>query len=125
MSEKINAYCDICGKGYHLCRTCQDVTSFTPWRVITDTAEHYKIFLILSEYTKTKDKNATKEALSLCDLSELESFRESIKKTIKEIMAEEKNEEKVVKHTTTASTKKIVKKTSVKSATVDKEKNKE
>lgn len=90
MSQELNATCDICGKKYHICSSCKEVKSFTPWRTVTDTMQHYLIFLALSEYTKTKDKEKAKEELSKCDLSELDTFNENIKIVIKEIMAEEK-----------------------------------
>ena len=77
-----------------MCNSCKDVKSFTPWRTVTDTMQHYLIFLALSEYTKTKDKEKAKEELSKCDLSELDTFNENIKTAIKEIMADGK--EKVV-----------------------------
>ena len=94
MSEKFNATCAICGKSYKICRTCQEIESFTPWRTVTDTLQHYAIFLALSEYTKTKDKERAKNELATCDLSELDTFNENIKTAIKEIMAEGK--EKIV-----------------------------
>ena len=94
MSQELNATCDICGKKYHVCNSCKEVKSFTPWRTVTDTMQHYLIFLALSEYTKTKDKEKAKEELSKCDLSELDTFNENIKSAIKEIMAEGK--EKIV-----------------------------
>ena len=94
MSQELNATCDICGKKYHVCNSCKEVKSFTPWRTVTDTMQHYLIFLALSEYTKTKDKEKAKEELSKCDLSELDTFNENIKTVIKEIMAEGK--EKIV-----------------------------
>ena len=94
MSQELNATCDICGKKYHICSSCKEVKSFTPWRTVTDTMQHYIIFLALSEYTKTKDKEKAKEELSKCDLSELDTFNENIKTAIKEIMADGK--EKVV-----------------------------
>ena len=94
MSQELNATCDICGKKYHVCNSCKEVKSFTPWRTVTDTMQHYIIFLALSEYTKTKDKEKAKEELSKCDLSELDTFNENIKTAIKEIMADGK--EKVV-----------------------------
>ena len=94
MSQELNATCDICGKKYHICSSCKEVKSFTPWRTVTDTMQHYLIFLALSEYTKTKDKEKAKEELSKCDLSELDTFNENIKTAIKEIMAEGK--EKIV-----------------------------
>ena len=94
MAQELNATCDICGKKYHVCNSCKEVKSFTPWRTVTDTMQHYLIFLALSEYTKTKDKEKAKEELSKCDLSELDTFNENIKTAIKEIMADGK--EKVV-----------------------------
>ena len=94
MAQELNATCDICGKKYHVCNSCKEVKSFTPWRTVTDTMQHYIIFLALSEYTKTKDKEKAKEELSKCDLSELDTFNENIKTVIKEIMAEGK--EKIV-----------------------------
>ena len=99
MSQELNATCDICGKKYHVCNSCKEVKSFTPWRTVTDTMQHYIIFLALSEYTKTKDKEKAKEELSKCDLSELDTFNENIKSVIKEIMAEEKIVETVSKET--------------------------
>ena len=94
MNLENNAICDICGKPYRVCSSCKEVKSFTPWRTVTDTMQHYLIFLALSEYTKTKDKEKAKEELSKCDLSELDTFNENIKTVIKEIMAEGK--EKIV-----------------------------
>lgn len=121
MSEKYNAICDICGKPYKICKSCQDITSFTPWRIITDTREHYKIFLILSEYNQTKNKENARNGLSTCDLSELESFTENTKKMIQEIMTEEKVEEES-KSITHSVSKKVTKKSVTKSVKTDKEK---
>ena len=90
MSEPLNGVCDICGKRYSVCKTCQTVKTFKPWRTITDTLEHYKIFIALSEYTRTKNKEEAKEQLSHCDLSDLESFPDRIKNVIKEITVEPK-----------------------------------
>lgn len=84
-----NAVCDICGKSYHVCATCKDVLSFKPWRTITDTPQHYKIFLAISDYTRTKDKVKAKADLKNCDLSELETFNNDIKNVIREILEEQ------------------------------------
>ena len=92
MSQELNARCDICGKPYHVCNSCKEIKTFTPWRTVTDTLQHYAIFLALSQYTKNKDKTEAKNELSRCDLSELDSFNENIKAVIKEIMEEPKNE---------------------------------
>ena len=97
MALENNAICSICGKPYHVCRTCQDVKSFTPWRSVTDTMEHYKIYLIVADYTNNKDKAKAKSELENCNLSDLEILVPSIKSVIKEIMAEEKIVEKPVR----------------------------
>ena len=89
MSEKYNATCAICGKPYKICRTCQEIKSFTPWRTITDTLQHYMLFLVLSEYSRIKDKVKAKDELLKCDLSEKESFKDSVKNMIDEIMKED------------------------------------
>lgn len=91
MSENnINAHCSICGKGYHICNSCLEQKSLKPWRTITDTIEHYKIYMAIHGYTLTKDKEAAKQELQSCDLSGLENFKPEIKAVIKEIMAEPK-----------------------------------
>lgn len=97
MANELNATCDICGKKYHMCQTCKSITSYQPWRTVTDTLSHYAIFLALSEYTKTKDKETAKEELSKCDLSELESFNDNIKAAIKSIMTEDRPTIKISK----------------------------
>lgn len=88
MAEYLNAKCAICDKKYHLCKTCEDVKTFSPWRTVTDTIDCYKIFLVLSEYTKTKNKEQAKKELSTCNLKEKDTFAPHIKAAIDEIMAE-------------------------------------
>ena len=86
--NEINAWCDICGKGYHVCNTCRNQTTFKPWRTVVDSIDHYKIYLAIHLYTTTKDKKAAKEELSKCDLRGLDEFRPTIKAVIHEIMDE-------------------------------------
>ena len=88
MAEYLNATCSICSKKYHLCKSCEDIESFSPWRTVTDTIDCYKIFLVLSEYTKTKNKEQAKKELSTCNLKEKDVFAPHIKAAIDEIMAE-------------------------------------
>lgn len=85
--NKINAHCAICGKGYHVCKSCATQTAFKPWRTITDSMEHYKIYMAIHGYTISRDKEAAKKALEACDLSGLEHFNKEIKAVIEEIMA--------------------------------------
>ena len=87
MAEKTNTTCAICGKGYYLCLACKS-HNLTPWKLHTDTAEHYKIFQILRGVTlNVYTISEAKEKLKTVDLSDLESFKDGIKKRIKEIMA--------------------------------------
>lgn len=110
MAEELNATCDICGTRYHRCHSCSDMKTFQPWRAVTDTFNHYAIFLALSEYTKIGDKKQAKERLKDCDLTGRESFNENIKKALDEIYTEEKiaelKQDKIQK-TSQAITKKV------------------
>lgn len=86
MAEKINATCAICGKGYHLCMSCKDMISLTPWKKHTDTSEHYKIYQIIHGYsTKVYTKAEAKSKLKKVDLSDFDSLRDNIKAVITEI----------------------------------------
>lgn len=89
-NNKINAYCSICGKGYHICNSCKEQKTFTPWRTVADSIEHYKIYLSIHGYSISKDKENAKNELENCDLSDLESFKPEVKAVIKEIMTETK-----------------------------------
>lgn len=90
MSEELNATCDVCGKKYHVCVSCLQQKTFKPWRTVVDTIDHYKIYMAVHGYTVTKDKELAKKELSVCDLSELDSFSDNIKKAINEILLEDK-----------------------------------
>lgn len=113
MSEQYNAKCDICGKPYKICRSCQEIKSFQAWRTVTDTLPHYMIYLALVEYSRTKDKSKAKEELLKCDLSEKDNFNDNIKSVINEIFEEElKTEDKpkpVIKKTNLHHTDKNIK----------------
>lgn len=87
MAEKINATCAICGKGYHLCISCKDMISLTPWKKHTDTSEHYKIYQIIHGYsTKVYTKAEAKDKLKKVDLSDFDTLRDNIKSVITDIM---------------------------------------
>ena len=87
MKEKINSYCSICGKGYHLCLPCNHTKELYPWKIYTDTSEHYKIYQILHGYsTEIFSKDEAKARLQKVDLSDLEELRDDIKAKIKDIM---------------------------------------
>ena len=87
MSEKINATCKICGKGYHLCASCKNIMDLNPWRKHTDTSEHYKIYQIIRGYSiKLYNKEEAKQKLQNVDLSDLHELKKNIQEIIKEIM---------------------------------------
>jgi hypothetical protein len=91
MSEYLNHQCAICGEKYHFCIDCGNAKSFTPWRTIVDTIEHYKIYMVIRDYVnKNIDKVEAKKQLSQCNLSGLENFIPEIKAAIEDIMIEEK-----------------------------------
>lgn len=87
MTEKNNATCSICGKGYRMCLSCQDAIKLSPWKKHTDTSEHYKIYQILRGFsTGVYDKQEARLKLQMVDLSDLDSFRTNIKNLINNIM---------------------------------------
>lgn len=89
-ANNINAFCKICGHGYHMCGSCLEQKTFKPWKSVTDTIEHYKIYLAIHKYTISNNKEIAREELQCCDLSDLENFKPEIKAVIKEIIKEPK-----------------------------------
>lgn len=90
MAEKNNATCSICGKPYFLCLSCKDAIKLSPWKIHTDTSEHYKIFQIIKGYnTKVYTKDEARDRLKNVDLSDLKTFRPHIKSIIEDILKEE------------------------------------
>ena len=97
MAEKMRK-CAVCGQEYPVCRTCEDIKTFKPWRTITDTAEHYQIHLILTEYTNQHiTKAEAKEMLKRCNVADYENFLPHIASVIKTIL-EDNNQEVAVAH---------------------------
>lgn len=83
---KNNSICAICGKPYYTCNSCDDYKRLYPWKMFTDTSEHYKIYQIIHGHSiGIYNKNETKEKLQNVNLSDLETLTDSIQKTIKEI----------------------------------------
>lgn len=105
--NNINAYCSICGEGYHICNSCLEQKSLKPWRTITDTIEHYKIYMAIHGYTLSGNKEIAKQELQKCDLSGLEKFKPEIRAVIKEIMADPKRTKAVSKRENTEAAKEI------------------
>lgn len=102
MSKKINHWCVVCGKGYHACDSCDEMQSFTPWRKMTDTPEHYKIFLLVKQYNNNLiSKAEAKTMLANINISDIDTLKDDVKKVLNEILAEDvavkKSKKKAVK----------------------------
>lgn len=92
-----NAVCSICGKEYHVCLSCHDSIKVNPWKVFTDTSEHYKVFQVVRGLsTKIYTKEEARDKLKNINLEDLEFYMPNIKKTIKDVLKEEKPVEKVI-----------------------------
>lgn len=39
--------CFLCGKEYDVCKYCSRTKKYTPWRMMCDTADHFKIYMIV------------------------------------------------------------------------------
>lgn len=92
MSGNLNHKCSICGREYNFCFGCTDIKTYTPWRTIVDSIEHYKIFMVLRDFdNKYIDKKSAKEQLKKCDLTELEDFIFEVKITIENILSDGDN----------------------------------
>ena len=89
MEKKNNAICSVCGKDYHKCLSCRDLIKLQPWKVLTDTAECYKVFQAVRGYNAgVYTKEEFKSKLKNIDLSNLENYRENIKTLIKDTLKE-------------------------------------
>lgn len=87
MAETNNTTCSICGKGYYLCLACKSHRT-TPWKVLTDTAEHYKIHQVIKGYmSKVYTKDEANKKLKAIDLTGIEDFKPHIKAILYEIMS--------------------------------------
>lgn len=91
MAEKNNATCSICGNEYYVCLACRDSLKVNPWKVHTDTSEHYKVYQIIHGVsTGVYTKDEAKEKFKNINLEDLNTFRPHIKKIVKDILKEEK-----------------------------------
>ncbi|WP_434311465.1 hypothetical protein [Hominifimenecus sp. rT4P-3] len=86
MSDNLNHRCLICGRRYYACDDCLKKRSFTPWRSITDTKEHYQLYLLLCDYRDGRLSRAeAREKLSRIEFSPEECL-ESVRQLLNEIM---------------------------------------
>jgi hypothetical protein len=68
-----------------------------PWKIYTDTSEHYKVFQIVRGYnTGVYNKDEARVKLNNVDLSDIDYFRPNIKQIVKDILKEKKQTKKSV-----------------------------
>lgn len=73
-----------------MCQSCKDQARLHPWKIHTDTSEHYKIFQIVRGYSiKIYTKVEAKSKLQTVDLSDIKDFLPNIKSIIETILAED------------------------------------
>lgn len=98
MSDK-KLICPICGTKFDGCRTChqKDIAS---WKTLTDTENHFNIFVILHKYNVLKSitKEQCKELLLECDITGYKEFPKHIMESIKDII-DTKEENKQINQT--------------------------
>lgn len=98
MAQKNNAYCTICGKPYYVCMSCLDAMRLTPWKIHTDTAEHFKVSQVVHGVsTNVYTKDEAKIKLQNINLDDIDTFKPHIKKIIEDILKEDKPVTKAVK----------------------------
>ena len=102
MITKNNATCSICGKEYYKCLSCKDLMNLNPWKMHTDTSEHYKIYQVIHGYSVgVYNKEEAKLKLQTIDLSDFDSLRDNIKNIIDDIMGKNEAATNVVVETET------------------------
>ena len=50
MAKQLNHTCIVCGKPYHSCDSCEKIKSYSPWRTIADTFDHYRIYVAIKSF---------------------------------------------------------------------------
>ena len=82
MDKYLNSFCRICGTEYHRCN-CRSEES---WRKVTDTPEHYQLFIVIRDYVnEVIDADKANGLLNKLDLTNLDTFRPNVKEVVAEI----------------------------------------
>lgn len=86
-NKKHNSFCAICGKSYYYCNSCKDIAHLYPYKILTDTTEHYKIFMVVRGYNNgLYTKEEAYERLKNVDTSDIDNYKDNIKKIVKDIL---------------------------------------
>lgn len=97
MAKKNNRKCIVCGREYYYCsHNCMDSINKPSWYTIFHDENCHDIYGAVANILPQEGKEAAKEALDKCDLSNKENFHPNIIKSINEIydIVEEVKEKK-------------------------------
>lgn len=67
MAKQLNHKCIVCGKLYHSCDSCERIKSYSPWRTITDSFNHYQIYVTIKSF----DSNIISQEEAIQELRDL------------------------------------------------------
>lgn len=105
MNSKHNSFCAICGKSYYYCHSCKDQARLHPYKIHTDTSEHFKVFTIVRGYSVgLYTKEEANKLLKNIDISDMNTFKDTIKSVLDEILNIELEEDKVIEEEKTITT---------------------
>lgn len=96
MAIKNNRKCICCGEEYYYCSgSCSDSAGKPSWYAIFHNQNCHDIYDAVANILPIQGKEAAKEALDKCDLSNKENFNHNIKRLINEVydIVEEENKE--------------------------------
>lgn len=86
MAKKNNRKCIVCGREYYYCsHNCIDSINKPSWYTIFHDENCHDIYNAVANILPQEGKEAAKEALDKCDLSNKENFHPNIIKSINEI----------------------------------------
>lgn len=97
MAERLDHKCIVCGAMYHACDTCQKIKTYTPWRTLCDTMEHYQVLLAIKSYDSgvfTKEEAAEDIKKRGVVFGSYDEWPEGTKHKLNEILAEPKRKKK-------------------------------
>lgn len=93
MAAKNMSNCFLCGAEYEVCKMCQNVMQYTPWRRECDTARHWQIYMIVKDFRAgvLKADEAKKQLDHLkVTIAEVKTFVSSVQATLLPLFEEKK-----------------------------------
>ena len=60
--QKYTHKCIVCGLEYRSCDNCQRIKSYTPWRALCDSWDHYQIYLLIRTFQENLDSKENIQA---------------------------------------------------------------